>query len=434
MSTNERAQAQQQEHSRRSFLKRSAAATAGAVSLASLDVARYAHAAGSDIIRVGLIGCGGRGTGAAAQSVKAAPNMRLYAMADLFRDKLDRSLATLRNTVPDKIDVSEDRCFLGFDAYKHVIECCDVVLLCTPPHFRPEHLRAAVEARKHIFAEKPVAVDAPGVRSVWESCQKAKEYGLAVVSGLCWRYDYGVRETMQRVLDGEFGDIVALQTNYVVGYLWAVERKPEWTDMEWQCRNWLYFQWLSGDHIVEQHIHSLDKMAWAMGDTYPVKAWGLGGRQVRVEPIYGNIYDHHAVVFEFDNGIRCFSYCRQISGCYNDVSDHIFCTRGHVDVLKNRATYKGKTVWRYRGPKNNMYQTEHDEMMKSIFEGKPINNGEYMTKSTMMAIMGRMATYTGQLVSWEEAWNSKQRLGPEKYEWGPVEIQPVAKPGRTPLI
>ena len=419
---------------RRSFLRHAGAATGAAAAAATLDVARSAHVAGSDIIKVGLIGCGGRGTGAAAQSVRAGANMRLYAMADLFRDKLDRSLAILRKQVPEKIDVSEDRCFTGFDAYKHVIECCDLVLLCTPPHFRPEHLKAAVDAGRHAFVEKPIAVDAPGVRSVWDTCQRAKEKGLAIVSGLCWRYHYGVRETMQKVLNGDFGEIVAMQTNYIVGYLWSVKRKPGWSDMEWQCRNWLYFQWLSGDHIVEQHIHSLDKMAWAMGDQYPVKAWGLGGRQVRTDPLYGNIYDHHSVVFEFANGIRAFSYCRQISGCYNDVSDHIFCTRGHVDVLKHTATYKGKRIWRYKGPKNNMYQTEHDEMVKSIMEGKPINNGEYMTKSTMMAIMGRMATYTGQLVTWEQAWNSKDELKPPAYEWGPVPIRPVAKPGITKLV
>jgi predicted dehydrogenase len=404
-----------------------------------LQTAANVHAAGSDIIRVGLIGCGsprgGRGRGAAAQCVNAGAGVKLVAMGDLFRDHLEYTRKNLSKLGPEKIDVPEDRCFVGWDAYEKVANCKDVdlVILASPPGFRPLHIQAAVTAGKHIFAEKPIAVDAPGVRAVMQACEEAKKKGLAVVSGLCYRYDTAMRETFKRVHEGAVGEIVTLQCTYNTHGLWSVPRKPDWTDMEWQVRNWLYFTWLSGDHNVEQHIHSLDKMAWAMRDEYPVKASGTGGRQVRTEPKYGHIFDHHCVVYEYVNGAKLFSACRQQDGCDVDVTDHVFGTQGSCDVM--RYTIKGANPWRYgrtrAGRDGNMYQNEHNELIASIRSGKPINNGNYMTKSTLMAIMGRMATYTGKTITWEMALNSKENLRPPKYEFGPLPVPPVAKPGIT---
>jgi predicted dehydrogenase len=426
--------------SRRDFLKTSATVVAGAALATNLDAVGNVHGGGSDVIRVGLIGCGsprgGRGRGAAENCVNAGPNVKLVAMGDLFRDHLEFTRSYLNKLGRDKVDVADDHCFVGFDAYEKVIGCKDVdlVILATPPGFRPLHIQAAVAARKHIFAEKPVAVDAPGVRVVMEACEEAKKKNLTIVSGLCWRYDTGMRETFQRLHDGAVGDIVTLQCTYNTGPLWMVPRQPEWTDMEWQARNWLYFTWLSGDHNVEQHIHSLDKMAWAMRDECPVRASGIGGRQVRTGPEYGHIFDHHCVVYEYANGVKVFSACRQQDGCANDVSDHIFGTQGTCDVMK--YTIAGHKPWRYgrarvRRGDDSMYQNEHNELIASIRSGKPINNGDYMTKSTLMAIMGRMATYTGKVITWEKALHSQEDLRPPKYEFGSLPVPPVAKPGVT---
>ncbi len=348
--------------SRRAFLRTSATAALGGALAANLSIARSAHAAGSDVLKVGLIGCGGRGTGAAAQALNADPHVQLTALGDAFPDRLQSSLDNLRKMFAEKVAVTDDHCFVGFDAYKNVIDSgVDVVILATPPHFRPAHLQAAVAAGKHVFAEKPVAVDAPGVRSVLETCAEAKKKNLSIVSGLCYRYDLAKRETIQRVHDGAVGDIVALNVNYNTGTLWMHPRKENWSDMEWQLRNWLYFTWLSGDHNTEQHVHSLDKAAWVMHDEPPVKAWGLGGRQVRVQPEYGNIYDHHAVVYEYASGVKLFSFCRQQAGCSVDVSDYVLGTKGTADLMKHTIK-SGESNWRYRGEAPNMYQQEHDEL------------------------------------------------------------------------
>lgn len=420
--------------SRRDFLKSSTAAAVGGALLSGLALPRSVHAAGSDVLKIGLIGCGGRGTGAAAQALAADKNVKLTALGDTFADRLQSSLDNLKQQTPaEKIDVPEDRRFVGFDAYQKVIDSgVDVVLLCTPPHFRPEQFRAAVAAGKHVFCEKPVAVDAQGVRSVLATAEEAKKKGLSVVSGLCYRYDLPKRETIKRIHDGEIGEVVAINVNYNTGTLWMHPRKPEWSDMEWQLRNWLYFTWLSGDHNVEQHVHSLDKAAWVMKDEPPVKAFGLGGRQVRVQPEFGQIFDHHAVVYEYASGVKLFAYTRQQAGCSVDVSDYVMGTKGTADVMHHEI--KGADKWRYRGEKPNMYQVEHDELFASIRSGNPINNSEYMARSSMMAIMGRMATYTGQTISWDQAINSKEDLTPAKYEWGPLAVAPVALPGITQFV
>jgi predicted dehydrogenase len=423
--------------SRRDFLKTSsAAALAGAVG-STLAIGRSAHAAGSDLLKVGLIGCGGRGSSAASQALRADPNVKLVAVGDMFADHVEGKLRGLMTdeAIQDRIDVPPERRFLGFDAYKEVIACSDIIILATPPHFRPMHLRAAIDANKHVFCEKPVAVDAPGVRSVLESVELARQKNLSLVSGLCWRYHRGMMETFQRLLDGQIGDIVAIHEQYNTNGLWMNPRKPQWTDMEWQLRNWLYFTWLSGDHNVEQHVHSLDKGAWAMRDVPPVRATGLGGRQVRTSPDYGHIFDHHAVVYEYASGTKMFAFCRQQNDCDHSVTDHFFGTKGRCDIdPPRRFEITGDKPWVYEGPQSNMYQVEHDEWLASIRSGQPINNGIYMTWSTMIAIMGRMATYTGKTITWEQALNSQEDLSPPRYEMGPLAMPKVALPGVTPFV
>jgi predicted dehydrogenase len=415
--------------SRRQFLRTSA------VSAAALASAPYVHGGGNDTLRVGLIGCGGRGTGAATQALNADRNVRLVAMGDMFRDKLDSSLATLRRSeaIANKIDVPAERQFVGFDAYNGVLQSgVDVVLLCSPPGFRPLHMTTAVRSRKHIFAEKPIAVDAPGVRSVLAACEEARRQRLSVVSGLCYRYSPAKRATIARVHDGAIGDIVAIQTTYNTGTLWHHPPRRGWSDMEWQIRNWLYFTWLSGDHIVEQFVHSLDKTAWAMRDQYPVRAYGTGGRQVRTQPEFGHIYDHHSVVYEYANGVKTFATTRQQAGCANDVSDFVMGTQGVAELMGHRIT--GRNAWTYpraRARAEDMYQQEHNELFASIRSGNPINNGEYMCKSTLMGILGRMATYTGRVVTWEQALNSRENLSPSRMEFGPLAVAEVAMPGVT---
>ncbi len=420
--------------SRRQFLQSSGAVLAGAT-LAAPALGNF-HVAGDEVLKIGLIGCGGRGTGAATQALNADPHVKLVSMGDAFPDRLKSSLKQLKadEAIREKIDVKDENCFTGFDAYKQVLASgVDVVLLATPPHFRPIHLKAAVEADKHIFAEKPCCVDATGARSVFESCLQAKSRNRAVVTGLCYRYDPPKQEIMKRIHDGAIGDIVALHTTYDTTFLWSKARQPSWSDMEWQIRNWLYFTWLSGDHIVEQHVHSLDKMAWAMKNEYPVKATGTGGRQVRTAPQFGNIFDHHAVVFEYANGVKLFSHCRQQDGCHKDVSDYVIGTKGVADIM--RHSIKGEKPWRYRsGEAADMYQKEHDALFASIRAGNPINDGDFMTKSALMGIMGRMATYTGQLVTWDGLMRSKEKLGPDHYEFGSMAVEPVAMPGRTKLV
>ncbi len=421
--------------SRRSFLKGSTAAVVGGSLVATLGASRAAHAAGDGTLKVGLIGAGGRGSGAARNAVNADPNVKLTAVADLFPDRLEQSLKMLKKPLGDKFAVTEETAFSGFDAYKHVIDSgVDVVILAEPPHYRPSHLRYAIEQGKHVFCEKPVAVDAPGIRSVLETAALAKEKDVSIVSGLCWRYDQGVRETIKRIQDGAIGDVTSIQSNYLTGTLWHRGDKPEWSEMEYQNRNWYYFTWLSGDHIAEQFIHSLDKAMWLNGDVPPVKCVGLGGRQVRTDEKWGNIYDHHAVCYEWATGVKCYAYTRQMKGCKNNVEDYIQGTKGTSLVLKHQITPDSGDSWKFEGKKPSMYDHEHVELFQGIRSGNHLNNGQYMCYSTMLAIMGRMACYTGQEVTWEMAMNSQQDLSPAKYEWGDNPVQPVAMPGVTKFV
>ncbi len=407
----------------------------------ALPVHRAAHAAGSDIIRIGLIGCGGRGTGAAGQALRADPNVKLVAMGDAFADRLDNSLKSLQTQkeVADKIDVPKEHRFVGFDAFKKVIDRVDVVLLATPPGFRPIHIKYAVDQNKHVFAEKPIAVDGPGVRSVLKTCAEAKKKKLSIVSGLCLRYYNCFQETAKRIHDGQMGDLVTLQACDYRGQIWVKPRQPNQTDMEYQMRNWYYYTWLSGDFNVEQHVHFLDVCAWMMQDVYPKRCVAMGGRAQRRGKEFGHIYDHFSTMYEWDNGTRLFSDTRQIRGRqnYREMSAHVAGTKGRGVISESHRKhimhFDGKE-WRFSGKHNNFYQTEHDELFRSIREGKPINNGEYMCKSTLLAIMARMSAYTGREITWDMAMNSKEDLSPPRYDWQvKLPEPPVAVPGVTPF-
>lgn len=437
MSTDKNASELQRGWSRREFLKSSSAvALAGPLVVGKSSAADGAKSA--ETIRVGLVGCGGRGTGAAAQALTADFNVKLVSLGDAFGDRLKGCLETLKkqSDVADKILVTDKQCFVGFDAYKQVIESgVDVVLLATPPHFRPMHLKAAIEAGKHVFAEKPVAVDAPGVRSVLATCEEARRKKLSVVSGLALRYGYGFREAIQRIHDGMMGEVRGLQANDFRGPIWVKQREPSWTDMEYHMRNWYYYTWLSGDFNVEQHIHMLDLCAWVMNDEYPVSAMGVGGREVRKGPDFGNIYDHHSVIYEYASGVKLHAYCRQQAGCVSDISTHVVGEKGTALLSTRSQEITTSTKWVYDGEKNNSFVTEHEQLFKSIRAGQPVNNGDYMAKSTMMAILGRMATYTGQKITWEQAMNSKEDLSPDGYTWDskPPKSE-VAIPGVTRFV
>jgi predicted dehydrogenase len=340
-------------------------------------------------------------------------------------DELDRT----------KMKVIFDTSFVGFDAYQRVIDSdVDMVILATPPHFRPQHLRAAIEAGKHVFMEKPVAVDPVGIRSVIESADMAKEKGLAIVAGTQRRHQAHYIEIMRRVRDGAIGEIVAAQCYWNQGGLWVVDRDEKMTDMEWQCRNWLYFTWLSGDHIVEQHVHNLDAVNWALGAT-PVQCLGMGGRQVRTDEKYGNIFDHFAIEFEYPGGVRALSMCRQIDGCSDAVSERIIGTKGVAYTDGGTGWIDGENAYRYEGESWNPYVREHTDLIASIRAEEPLNEGRQVAESTMCAVMGRMSAYTGRAMKWDWAMNaSTLDLTPPAYEFGELAVDPVAVPGQTELV
>lgn len=416
--------------SRRAFLKSTA------VTLAAAPLVNAHVGGGSETLKVGLVGCGNRGSGAIDDALQADPNVKCWALADAFGDRVESCLQKTKKAFPNKVDVTSDRCFTGLDAYKNLIDSgVDVVLLCSPPGFRPQHLRYAVEKKKQIFCEKPMAVDAPGVRSVLESAKMAKEANLNIVSGFCYRSDLPKVETIKRIHEGAIGDIQAIHTTYLTGFLWSYDRQPDWSDTEYQLRNWLYYTWLSGDHIVEQHIHSLDKCAWALGDKYPTSAIGVAGRQTRTDEKFGHIFDHFATVFDYPKGVKVFSFCRQISGCDGGTDDHVIATKGQAQIQRHTIDATGATRWKYEGPAPVMYQQEHVELFQAIRSGKTVNQGERMAYSTLMGIMGRMAGYTGKKVTWQQALNSKEELMPKDLDLkAAMPFPPIARPGKTQLM
>jgi len=430
--------------SRRDFLKTGSAAVAGTVAVSSLHaLAPAVHAQGSSLLKVGLVGCGGRGSGAASNALNADPNVRLHAVADAFQDLALTSVERLKaqESITSKIEINPDNVVSGLDAYKHVIDNCDVVVLATPPGFRPVHLRYAVEAGKHIFTEKPMATDAPGCRSVFDSVEISKQKNLAMVAGFCWRYDNAKRALFEKVHAGELGDVRAAYGTYLTAPVKpmppASTRPKDMPELEWMVRNWYNFTWLSGDGLVEQAIHTVDWLAWTFNDVPPASCTAVGGRQLPAEG--GNIYDHVEVNYLWDNDARGFMAQRQIPGCYNENQLYVLGTKGTGKFSRRGSVITdlaGKEIWRYDGPANNMYQTEHDEFFASIRSGRHINDGDRMAKSTLMGIMGRMAGYTGAEVTWEMALESKLNLVPEITDgWhSPVEAQPMARPGLTKFM
>lgn len=418
--------------SRRDFL--AASATAAAVG----SLAGPRAVAAQDTLNVGLIGCGGRGSGAALQALRANPANRLVAMADLFSDAIESSLLNLsESSASEQIDVPPQRRFVGFDAFSQLIAAdVDVVLLATTPHFRPQHLKAAIAADKHVFCEKPVAVDAPGIRSVYETVEVARQKKLTLVTGFCYRYSEPDRELFKRIHKGAIGRITAMHSTYNTSELWYREPQPDWTEMEHQMRNWLYYTWLSGDHLVEQAIHNVDKMCWAMNGQLPIQATALGGRQVRTDPKYGNVFDHFSVAYDYADGVRGLLDCRQQNGCSDQVGDRIFGTKGTaiIDAQRSHEIRRKKKVWRYDVDYNDMYQSEHDALFAAVRSGRPINDGVQMTDSTMMAILGRMAAYTGQTITWDQALASEETGTLDHYAWGPAPQCTVALPGKTPFV
>ncbi len=417
--------------SRRDFLKRSAVAAVGGAIASRWGELPPVHAAGSDTIKVGLIGCGQRGTGAAEDALKAAHGVKLVAMGDVFKDHLDASLEILKK-LGDKVDVPPERQFIGFGAFEKVLASdVNYVILATPPGFRPWHLKASIEAGKHIFAEKPVAVDGPGIRTVLQANEEAKAKGIAIGVGTQRRHQTGYLETLKRIHDGDLGQIFAARVYWNQGPIWVHPKQEGWSDMEWQLRNWYYFTWICGDHIVEQHIHNLDVANWAVG-AHPIRAVGMGGRQVRTGPEYGNIYDHFAIDYEYENGARMMSMCRQIPGCENSVSEALTGTKGFCQA--NKYIITGDKTWQYSGKNNLPYVQEHTDLIAAIRAGKPYNELKDCAESTLTAIMGRMAAYTGQAVTWDQALNSEENLMPTKLEWGALAVAPVAMPGKTKLV
>ena len=423
--------------SRREALKLAGVALAGSAFPSIIIPNRAFAGTNSETLKVGLIGCGGRGTGAAMQALKADPNVVLHALADIFPERFEQCLLGLRKVHGDKVKVDEGHQFIGFDAYQKLIDSgVDVVLLATPPHFRPLHLEAAIKAGKHIFCEKPVAVDAPGIRKVLELAKLAKEKNLSLVSGFCWRFDEPKRAVFGKINDGAIGEVMSVYNTYYTGGAWSFPRQPGWSDMEFQLRNWMYYTWLAGDHIVEQAVHSLDMMSWAMGDVLPVSAVGVGGRQVRTEPLFGHIFDHFAITYDYANGAKGFHFSRQQENCERSYLVETFGTKGRAMADCSRPTHKveGMNPWKYSGVQNDMYQTEHNELFASIRNGVPINNGELMANSTMLAIMGRMAAYTGKKITWEDALKSTEKLAPDFSSFdAPVPKTEVARPGFTPF-
>jgi predicted dehydrogenase len=378
-------------------------------------------------LKAGLIGCGERGTGAALNFLKAGPNLKVVALADVLKDHLDTCRQTLATKAQQQI--ADDHCFIGFDAYKKLLDTdVDIMLNATPPHFRPIHFDAAVEAKKHCFIEKPVAVDAPGVRAVLATGQKAAAYNLCVVTGTQRRHDRAYNATYNRVSHGAIGKIVGASCRWNGAALWYTPKKKEWSDMEAMIRDWANWAWLSGDHYVEQHVHNLDTILWFTGMN-PAKAVGVGGRARRVT---GDQFDFFAVQFTYENGTRLESMARQIDGCANDVSEYVVGTEGYTNCKNTIFDPTGKVVWKYQEAgadpgksKFNAYDQEHVDFVTAIRRNQTINEAEHVAHATLTAVMGRTAAYTGQEVTWDAIMDSKEHLGPTEYAMGPVPIKAV---------
>ena len=403
-------------YSRRLFVKSSAMSTAAA---SVLMTAGRVHASENNTLKVGLIGCGGRGRGALVNTLQADPDTELVAVGDAFRENAEAAVDGLSEQFEDRIKVTPDRIFDGIECFKEVIPLCDVVLLCETPGFRPRSLRFAVESGKHVFCEKPVAADAAGIRSVMESAEMARKNGTSLVSGLCWRYHPDVVEMVNRVKDGEIGNVVSGRLLYLTSQLWKRARREGDTEMKYQVRNWYNYAWLSGDFNVEQHVHTLDKALWVMNDVVPDAVFGLGARMQRIQqPANGDIYDSMATCFEYNSGVSFYSYCRQQDNCWSKNEAIIAGSKGTAELLAGVIRdYNGNVVYQQEKGPYDMYLIEHQKMYEAIRGGNVINNGDYMAKATMMGIAARMACYTGARLSWADALASEESMDPTGYTW-----------------
>jgi myo-inositol 2-dehydrogenase / D-chiro-inositol 1-dehydrogenase len=411
--------------SRREFLRSSAVLPA----LAGLTAG---YAAGSDVIRVGMIGCGGRCTEAAGQAMNADPGVRLVAMADVLLDRIKEKRSLLKQQNPAQVEVDDEHCFAGFDGYKHVIESSDVVLIANAAKFHPFHLMAAVQAGKHVFVEKPHGIDPAGIKMVRAACELARQKNVCVLSGLQSRFHEGYRETIQRIHEGAIGDIVAIQETWLRAPYVLYPRKPGLTEVEYQGSNQYHFYWLSGDDVPQTLVHNLDRANWALKGEAPVKCHGMGGRSTLKGEIYGSTFDHNAVTYEFASGVRLYASCRTIDNCYDENSSILMGTKGRASVTGTRI--EGENKWEYKGPKvyssasTNPYQIEHNELFKAIRSGKPINSGDYMARSTLMGIMGQLSCYTGKEVTWEQVTTSDFYYAPRPQDVR-ADMEPPVKPG-----
>lgn len=423
---------------RRGFLQTSALAAA---TLGTLDLSRSAHAAGGDTLRIGMIGCGGRNSGAILQALNADPGARLVAMCDLFLDRIHAKRALIQKDKPDQVSVPDDHCFTGFDGYQRVIENSDVVLIANAAKFHPLHLLAGVRAGKHVFVEKPHAIDPAGIRTVVEACDLARQKGLSVLSGLHSRHHPGYAETVQRIHDGAIGEVVALEENFLRAPYGVVNRVPGLTEVQYQCSNQYHFTWLSGDDVVQSLVHNLDRSSWVLRGQTPIKAHGLGGRSTSIGEPYGNVFDHHSVIYEFANGVRVYAFCRTINGCYDEDSSIVLGSKGRASIKACRIW--GETNWRWQGQAD-PYQLEQNAFFAAIRSGKPMNCGDYMARSTLIAIMGQLACYTGGEVTWDQISKSTFQYAPapNQCSWemkpptkpGPDGVYPVYTPGLTRLL
>jgi len=421
---------------RRDFLKASTVAVSGA-----LGIGGSVYAAGSDIIRVGMIGCGGRCTGAAAQALTADPGARLVAMCDIFVDRVKDKRRLLKEQKGDQVQVDDEHCFAGFDGYKHVIESSDVVLIANAAKFHPLHALTAIKAGKHVFVEKPHGIDPAGLKLMQQATDLAKEKGLSIVSGLHSRYHTGYAETIQRIHDGVIGDVVAIEENFLRAPYVVIPRKEGLTELEWQCSTQYHFRWLSGDDVPQSLVHNLDRSTWVMHNKAPAKCHGLAGRSSMTDPIYGDVFDHHSVIYEYDSGVPIYAFCRTTNKCHNSTSSIIHGSKGRASVLQCRIW--GETNWRWEG-RCDPYQREHDVLFGAIRSGKPVNNGDYMVRSTMVGVMGQISCCTGKEVTWEQV-NASDFYYPPRPEdcrdgmepptrVGADGSYPVPKPGYTKMI
>jgi predicted dehydrogenase len=436
----------EEKRSRREFLG-AAGAAVSAAALTELAISQGAYAAGDDAIKIGVVGCGGRGTGAAMNAMSVDKGVRLVAMADLFMDRVKGKVAGLKKQKPDQVAVDDAHCFAGFDGYKRVIECVDVVLIACAAKFHPFYTKAAVEAGKHVFVEKPHGIDPAGIKQLMDASKLATEKKVNIVSGLQSRYDPGYVETVKRIHDGAIGDVVSIEENFLRAPYGVYRRQPNQTEMQYQFSNQYHFGWLCGDDVPQSLVHNLDRSTWVLKETPPLKCHGLGGRASMFDgSAYGNVFDHHSVIYHYTSGVRVYAFTRTETGCYDEVSSLVFGTKGRCNLLG--CTIEGENKWHYEAPKDapkmSAYDIEHKVLLDAIRSGNPVNNCDYMARSTLVTIMGQISCYTGKEVTWDQVTKSDFVLGPKCEECSfdmepPVKpdekgIYPVPIPGQTKMI